>query len=179
MTPRWFILEAIFWKLCPCLFFLTAHNFANGPHFVALTQLRLTKTGSNICFTHLSYTFSESWVRKDSVGTCPKKFSHWKFSGTEQFTKKFHIWLISVSSNKKKVTDIIHCWNSGNFFTNKPPCQIVRLQNAYHYLHHVIVRLQNSVGKSHKTTLFTLIVIETCVKNCGKPFHLLVNQASW
>ena len=34
------------------------------------------------------------------------------------------------------------------------------------------------MGKSHKTTLFTLIVIETCVKNCGKPFHLLVNWAS-
>jgi len=37
-------------------------------------------------------------------------------------------------------------------------------------------RLQNAVGKSHKTTLFTLIVLETCVKNCGKPFHLLVCQ---
>ena len=35
-----------------------------------------------------------------------------------------------------------------------------------------------TLGKSHKTTLFTLIVIETCVKNCGKPFNLLVNQAS-
>ena len=75
--------------------FLTPHNFANGPHFVALTQLRATKTGSNICCTHLSYTFSESWVRKDSVGTCPKKFSHWKFSGTERFTKKLRFSLIS------------------------------------------------------------------------------------
>ena len=56
----------------------------------------------NICCTHLSYTFSESWVRKDSVGTCPEKFSSWKFSGTERFTKKFHFSLISVSSNKKK-----------------------------------------------------------------------------
>jgi len=37
-------------------------------------------------------------------------------------------------------------------------------------------RLQNAVGKSHKATLFTLIVMETCVKNCGKPFHLLVCQ---
>ena len=57
-----------------------------------------------ICCTHLSYTFSESWVRKDSVGTCPEKFSRWKFSGTERFTKKFHFSLISVSSNKKKVS---------------------------------------------------------------------------
>jgi len=37
-------------------------------------------------------------------------------------------------------------------------------------------RLQNCVGKSHKSTLLTLIVLETCVKNCGKPFHLLVCQ---
>ena len=39
----------------------TSHNFANGPHFVALTQLRATKTGSNICCTHLSYTFAVAW----------------------------------------------------------------------------------------------------------------------
>ena len=102
MSPRWFNLEPKFWKLWPCLFFWTAHNFANGPHFVALTQLRATKTGSNICCTHLSYTFSESWVRKDSVGTCPEKFSRWKFSGTERFTKKFRFSLISVSPCKKK-----------------------------------------------------------------------------
>ena len=38
MSPRWFNLEAIFWKLWPYEFFSTAHNFANGPHFVALTQ---------------------------------------------------------------------------------------------------------------------------------------------
>ena len=66
------------------------------------TQLRPTKTGSNICCTHLSYTFSESWVRKDSVGTCPEKFSRWKFSGTERFTKKFRFSLISLAASKKK-----------------------------------------------------------------------------
>ena len=82
-------LEAQIRKLWEIHFFVTPHNFANGPHFVALTQLRATKTGSKICCTHLSYTFSESWVRKDSVGTCPGKFSHWKFSGTERFTKNF------------------------------------------------------------------------------------------
>ena len=35
MSPRWFNLEMIIWKLWPYLFFWTAHNFANGPHFVA------------------------------------------------------------------------------------------------------------------------------------------------
>ena len=47
-------------KIVAVLIFLTPHNFANGPHFVALTQLWATKTGSNICCTHLSFTFSES-----------------------------------------------------------------------------------------------------------------------
>eukprot|EP00092_Neocalanus_flemingeri_P017279 GFUD01018685.1.p1 GENE.GFUD01018685.1~~GFUD01018685.1.p1 ORF type:complete len:308 (+),score=105.22 GFUD01018685.1:177-1100(+) len=36
--------------------------------------------------------------------------------------------------------------------------------------------LQNSLEKSPKTTLFTLTVLETCVKNCGKDFVFLVCQ---
>ena len=101
---KWFAWWGSISKIVGDLLFSTPHNFANGPHFVALTQLRATKTGSNICFTHLSYAFSESWVRKDSVGTCPEKFSRWKFSGTERFTKKFHFSLISLAASKKKVS---------------------------------------------------------------------------
>ena len=52
--------EALFLKLWEICFFATPHNFANGPHFFALIQLRPTETGSKICCTHLSYTFSES-----------------------------------------------------------------------------------------------------------------------
>ena len=104
MAPSDLNLEAQIWKLWEWDFFVTANNFANGPHFVALTQLRATKTGSKICCTHLSYTYSESWVRKDSVGTCPEKFSRPKFSGTERFTKKFHFSLISLAASKKKVS---------------------------------------------------------------------------
>ena len=96
-------LEAQIRKFWEIHFFLTAHNFANGPHFVALTQLRATKTWSKICCTHLSYTFSESWVRKDSVGTCPEKFSCWKFSGTERFTKRFTFSPISVTGRIKSI----------------------------------------------------------------------------
>jgi len=66
-----------------------------------ISQLRAGKTGSKICCTHLSYTFSESWVRNDSVGTCPKKFSHWKFSGTERFTKNFPFHEFSCRFDKK------------------------------------------------------------------------------
>ena len=47
--------------------------------------------------TPFSYTYSESWVRKDSVGTCPEKNSRWKFSGTERFTKIFLFSRISIS----------------------------------------------------------------------------------
>ena len=76
--------------------------FAGNSHFTGISQLRAGKTGSKICCTHLSYTFSESWVRNDSVGTCPKKFSHWKFSGTERFTKNFPFSRIFMSLWKKK-----------------------------------------------------------------------------
>ena len=60
-----------FWEIH---FFVTPHIFANGPHLVALTRHRATKTRSRNFFTALSYRYSESRVRKDSVGTCPKKF---------------------------------------------------------------------------------------------------------
>jgi len=36
-------------KIVAISVFLTPHIFSNGPHFVALTQLRATKTGSKKC----------------------------------------------------------------------------------------------------------------------------------
>ena len=60
MAPSDFNLEAQIRKLWEWDFFATAHNFANGPHFFALIQLRPTEIGSKICCTHLSYTYSES-----------------------------------------------------------------------------------------------------------------------
>ncbi|CAH1398791.1 unnamed protein product [Nezara viridula] len=35
-------------------------------------------------------------------------------------------------------------------------------------------RLQQSIGKNYTIVMFTLTVLETCVKNCGKRFHILV-----
>uniref|UniRef100_A0A0K8SGD7 TOM1-like protein 2 n=1 Tax=Lygus hesperus TaxID=30085 RepID=A0A0K8SGD7_LYGHE len=35
-------------------------------------------------------------------------------------------------------------------------------------------RLQQAVGKNYTIVMFTLTVLETCVKNCGKRFHILV-----
>ncbi|XP_065362251.1 TOM1-like protein 2 isoform X2 [Calliphora vicina] len=37
-------------------------------------------------------------------------------------------------------------------------------------------RLQQNAGKNNQVIMFTLIVLETCVKNCGKAFHVLVAQ---
>lgn len=35
-------------------------------------------------------------------------------------------------------------------------------------------RLTQSAGKNYKIVMYTLTVLETCVKNCGKQFHILV-----
>ncbi|XP_015929439.1 TOM1-like protein 2 isoform X2 [Parasteatoda tepidariorum] len=37
-------------------------------------------------------------------------------------------------------------------------------------------RLQQNTGKNYTVVLYTLTVLETCVKNCSKRFHLLVSQ---
>ena len=68
MSPRWFNLEPIFWKLWPYLFFSTAHNFANGPHFVALTQLRPPVIQPKTPSPPLSHTYSEPPGCEDSPG---------------------------------------------------------------------------------------------------------------
>ncbi|XP_045495733.1 target of Myb protein 1 isoform X1 [Colias croceus] len=35
-------------------------------------------------------------------------------------------------------------------------------------------RLTQSAGKNYTIVMYTLTVLESCVKNCGKPFHILV-----
>lgn len=37
-------------------------------------------------------------------------------------------------------------------------------------------RLSQNAGKNNKVIMYTLTVLETCVKNCGKAFHQLVAQ---
>ena len=97
----WFKFVSSNLKIVLVVLFFTAHIFANGPHFVALSKLRAAKTRSNKFF---SLFFSECWVRKDFLGVCPKKFSHRKFLGTERFTKKFRFSRSSVSVSPPKVS---------------------------------------------------------------------------
>ena len=35
-------------------------------------------------------------------------------------------------------------------------------------------RFQQNAGKNHTVILYTLAVLETCVKNCGRRLHVLV-----
>lgn len=35
-------------------------------------------------------------------------------------------------------------------------------------------RLQQSAAKNYTVVMYTLVLLETCVKNCGRPFHSLV-----
>lgn len=37
-------------------------------------------------------------------------------------------------------------------------------------------RLQQSAGKNHTVVMYCLVLLETCVKNCGRPFHVLVSS---
>ena len=68
-----------------------------------------SKMFSNIQHEHIETSLAEhsgasAPQDKDSVGTCPEKFSRPKFSGMERFTKKFHFSLISLAASKKKVS---------------------------------------------------------------------------
>merc|ERR1712012_461475 len=47
-------------KLRPAKFLEHLPIFAGNSHFTGISQLWAGKTGSKICCTHLSYTFSES-----------------------------------------------------------------------------------------------------------------------
>ena len=133
MTPRWFILEAISRKLWPCLFFLTAHNFAKGPHFVALTQLRATKTGSNICCTHIHF-LNPGCVRIPWV-LAPKNFpiENFRVRSVSPKGSLFHQFLCPDEKKVSKwcalnfnATDLPHCPFEPSFYTTLP--------GAYWYL---------------------------------------------
>ena len=61
-------LEAQIRKLWEWDFFVTPHNFANGPHFFALIHLRPTVIQPKTPSTPLCYTYSEPPGCEDSPG---------------------------------------------------------------------------------------------------------------
>ena len=96
----WFKFVSSNLKIVLVVLFFTAHIFANGPHFVALSKLRAAKTRSNKFF---SLFFSECWVRKDFLGVCPKKFSHFWVRSDLRKSSVFCFSLIYLSIPPKKV----------------------------------------------------------------------------
>ena len=102
MRSRWFILEPIFWKLWPYLLNLTPHNFATGPHFVPLTQLWATKTGSKFV---LNFLRNPECVRIFWVYT-PKNFpiENFRVQSNLQKSSVFH-WFPCPHPQKKYQTD--------------------------------------------------------------------------
>ena len=102
MNQRLFNFRPLGWKSAECLWFVeTAYFLLHDPFWaysLTLSGYNFEKEGQS----PKPNKFSESWVRKDSVGTCPEKFSHRKFSGTEQFTKKIPFFTDFSCRLKKK-----------------------------------------------------------------------------
>ena len=82
-------LKAQIWKFWEIHLFWTPHNFAYGPHFVALTQLWPTKTWYKTCCTHLSNTFWNPECKRIPLGLPPKNFPL-KIFGYGAFYQKNH-----------------------------------------------------------------------------------------
>ena len=92
-----FVVGPLTRKLWPCLFFVTVPIFAGRSRFAALSRLRTGITRTKKFLTYLSYRYSESWVRGESVGAGPRKVSICKFGATDRFIKKHRFSLISAS----------------------------------------------------------------------------------
>ena len=60
LVPRWFNMKPKFWKLWPCLFFVTAHNFRDAFTFSAICWLWAAITWPKIIRTPICHTYSES-----------------------------------------------------------------------------------------------------------------------
>ena len=98
IVPRWFDLEHQFWKLWPCLFFVTDHNFRDELTFAALIRLWAAITMAKIIRTPKCHTYSESWVRALSHGPILVEFFFTKFSRRSERSKKCTFLQFSVSA---------------------------------------------------------------------------------
>ena len=116
MKRCWFILEQIFWKLWPSLFFLTPHIFANGSCLVTLNWLRTTKTGVKTAPDPI-------FAQKAFVPLCIPDFSPFmahpniSLDGPKNKNLRFHFFLLpplkTLSANWElnfDATDPPHSW---------------------------------------------------------------------
>lgn len=67
---------------------------------------------------------------------------------------------------------------SENWALNMEICDLINesSETARDAMKAIRKRLTQNAGKNYTVIMYTLTVLETCVKNCGKPFHLLVAQ---
>lgn len=82
----------------------------------------------------------------------------------------------SVGQRIEQATD--PSMNSENWSLNMEICDIINdtEDGARDAIRAIKKRLQQTAGKNFTVFKLTLIVLETCVKNCGKRFHILVSN---
>ncbi|KAL7734047.1 hypothetical protein ACLKA6_011732 [Drosophila palustris] len=67
---------------------------------------------------------------------------------------------------------------SENWAANMEICDMINESSdtARDAMRAIRKRLSQNAGKNNQVVMYTLTVLETCVKNCGKAFHVLVAQ---
>ncbi|XP_068148438.1 TOM1-like protein 2 isoform X2 [Drosophila tropicalis] len=67
---------------------------------------------------------------------------------------------------------------SENWAANMEICDMINESSdtARDAMRAIRKRLSQNAGKNNQVIMYTLTVLETCVKNCGKAFHVLVSQ---
>lgn len=86
-----------------------------------------------------------------------------------QFTIK-----TTTTTNVEQATDA--SLDSENWALNMEICDMINesSDSARDAMKAIRKRLSQNAGKNYTVIMYTLTVLETCVKNCGKAFHMLV-----
>ena len=65
---------------------------------------------------------------------------------------------------------------SENWALNMEICDMINMteDGAKDAVRAIHKRLKQNAGKNYTVIMYTLTVLETCVKNCGRKFHVLV-----
>lgn len=83
---------------------------------------------------------------------------------------------LSIDSFTEAATD--GALASENWAANMEICDMINESSdtARDAMRAIRKRLSQNAGKNNQVIMYTLTVLETCVKNCGKAFHVLVAQ---